>query len=53
MVQIYRYIIALFIVIGGFILMTTSYYIGWNPKGLVVFGAGLAVVGGGLAYLWG
>jgi hypothetical protein len=52
-VQIYRYIITLFILIGGFILMATSYYLGRNPKGLVVFGAGLAVVGGGLAYLWG
>ena len=53
MMQIYRYIIALFILIGGFILITTSYYYGLNPKGLAVFGAGLAVVGGGLAYLWG
>lgn len=52
MVQIYRYIIALFILIGGFILMAASYYLGRNPKGLAVFGAGLAVIGGGLAYVW-
>ena len=53
MIQIYRYIVAAFILIGGFILIAASYYMGWNPKGFAIFGAGLAVVGGGSAYLWG
>lgn len=53
MLQFGRYIIASCILIGGFILIATSCYMGWNPKRWAIFGAGLAVVGGGLAYLWG
>jgi hypothetical protein len=53
MFSLIHYIIGFVSISLGLGLMVWSYFIGWNPQGWVVFGAGLAVVGLGSAYLWG